>query len=282
MKIQRGFALVNRSFLKAIIILHIIFITSCTTKWFYNHIDWFLLWKIDDFFDLSSEQETLLEPVIQEHLKWHKKEGLLQHIEFLQALQERMQHPLTPEDVDWFVEAYQQQLYLLFGRIISDMARFVVTLPPEQIQYFEQTLEKSNKKLKERLALLTEEWLQLRAEKTVEYLEDWVGDLSDDQVAEVIRLSKTIPDTFEYWYNRRIKRQQHFIGMLRSRKTRAEIEQTLQNWYIHTPLRPLSQSYPPIRDMALKVDHMLTPEQRQHRNDEVQKWIERLKGIHEG
>ncbi len=276
---QQKIRITSRRFLGLCIAGVLFIVSGCGVKWWYGQLDILLRYRIDQYFDITGPQKDFITRQFKDHLVWHRYEGLPVHIRFLVATQKKVKDGLTRTEIGWFFTQYREQLRLLIDRLTDDSVQFLSLLSTEQIDYFSEKLTKENKKYEERLQMSKDERLKNRVEKTIESLEDWLGSLSEEQEAEITRLSLKLPDTFELWYQRRIQRQQRFISVLRENNSEEEVRQGLSLFMLPPDTENRDRTSGPFAEMVMAIDRMATNVQRQYLIDKLQQWIDDLKNI---
>lgn len=254
-------------------------LSGCGVKWWYGKLDYLLRYRVDQYFDITGQQKDFITKQFEEHLIWHRHEGIPIHVNFLIATQKNLADGLTRAEIGWFFSQYREQNRLIIDRLSNDSVQFLSQLKEEQIDYFSEQLAEENEELEERLQLPRKERLEKRAEKTIDSIEDWLGSLSDEQEAEITKLSLNLPDNFAQWYQKKTERQQQFISILRQNSDKEEIRRGLYNLMLPQDSKNRETSSNPIIEMIIAIDRMATPTQRQHVIDKIQQWIDDLKDI---
>lgn len=256
-------------------------ISGCGLKWWYSQIDYLLRVRIDRYFDITSQQEDFITRQLETHLHWHRYRGIPIHIAFLKETRIRVNDGVDEEDIVWFFKGYSEQMRLIVERLSEDSIEFLLKLEPDQITYFEEQLREDNETYRERLEMSPEERLEARADSTIESLEDWLGSLSDEQEAEIRRLSLALPDRLEPWYRDRIKRQRMFVNTLREQKDRDAIRKALLQMLLPRNIDREDPFVQPVIEMILVIDRLATRPQRAHVIAKLQGWIDSLQAISE-
>lgn len=251
--------------------LALLLISGCTFKMMYNYADWVIPWVVDDYFDLTTEQDDFLDEKIKQQLQWHKMSELPAYAAFLKEVKQKGQDGLTATELDWVYEQVDQLRKNLVQRLSADAANFLANLNQQQIEYLEAQLAELNAEAQARLTIPLEERKAERAESTVGFIEDWVGTLSEEQKSKILQWSKALPSSFERRIRLREQRQKEFVALLKNHDSAQDIKSHLLKWYLD-----IEAGYPPdyqkflkarnqmVREMVLNVDQILTPEQRQH------------------
>lgn len=263
-----------------LLIIGLLFVVSgCGIKWWYNQVDYLLRFRVDHYFDITAQQKDFITRQLEKHLVWHRYEGIPVHMAFLTATQHNLADHVTRDEIYWFLNQYREQMRLIVSRLSADSVDFLQLLSPGQIDYFSKQLREENEKYEKRLKLPKSERLAQRADKTIKFLDDWLGSLTDSQEAEIRRLSLALPDNFEVWYRQRTERQQHFIRTLRESSSKDDIQAALNQLLLPPETDSRDSSFNQLADMVLTIDGMVSSGQRQHVIGKLQDWIDSLNAI---
>ena len=251
--------------------------------------DTYLAWQIDDYFDLTNEQEAFVDQGLDRFFLSYKYQEIPKYIEFLQEVKSRSGRQLTEADMVWFWDSLRQFNENIAKLLVEDVSLFLGSLEQSQIPYFQSKLDKSNEdwqeEHEERLERTTEE----RLEKRYERIEDWVGPLTKNQKEQI----SILYPTDGYWsksrYDRRLKSQQRFVNIIESNNEVQTLKAPLLNWDLN-PEQYYSkehQAYVERRNqrsmnLVLMLDKTATKEQRQFFQEKLDDYIEELQRIISG
>jgi hypothetical protein len=253
---------------------------GCLVKLAYQNLDTVLLWRIDGFFDLSPSQSRFIEQRLDEHLRWHRAEELPKTIAFFQRVQTAAQDSLTPAEIEDLFDNFGAGVSAIALRVSADAAEFFARVDDEQLARLERELEEANEEWAERLELPVDERREEREERILDYVEDWIGDLSDTQRRELALASRRIPDILEAWLAHRRERQRQFVNIVRSARIDTDIVRiALPAWMTAEPPVQFQVHQRAVREFILEVDKHCTPEQRRFFNDKLQDWIADLQSL---
>ncbi|MBF0351211.1 MAG: hypothetical protein HQM11_09260 [SAR324 cluster bacterium] len=257
-------------------------IAGCSNYWWYGQADHLLMWRIDDYFDLTREQKDFLEPRIRTHLIWHRQEAIPLNIEFLEQVKQRLEAGIAEEDIGWFMEEWHTQITMIYSRILDDSVQLMVMLNPEQVDYFEKELVKNNEEYLEIMEKTPEERMDYRVEKFFEIMEDWVDSLDREQHNKIESLIRAVPDHYDIWLNQLQKNQQAMVQLLRNHASAEELRNDLTEVFINRRYEPLPEVMAPIKILVLSLPDILNSEQKQQVIHKISNWIEKLKEVHSG
>ena len=252
----------------------------------YNHAEGLLLWKIDRYFQLSGEQEKLVKAWLADFHSWHRQSELPRYAEFLRQVQDRWRDGVSAEEIDWTFDTFAKLRSELTGRIAPAGAVLLPLVDTTQIRHLDRVLQRDNRDWQSQAAVPAEERSVKRAKTVLSWLRDWLGPLTPEQERLVTRLLKDMPDTTEDWLAYRTQRQRQFIQFLQSRPNPALIEHRLQEW-LATPEKTsyvLSRQNlrQDIKMAVLAIDRTVTPRQRMHASEKLQKLIRQIEGLAAG
>ena len=275
--------------LKNIYLLYFILfflIAGCNTgKLFYDYGDEVASWQLDNYFDLTTQQEEWIEERMRLHLDWHRKQELPRYRDFLIEVQNRAGDGLTMIELDEGYSRLDQKRVRTLERLLPDTASFLAGVGPEQINTLEKKMIEENHEMEEDLES-PEKLFRERKEKFWEQMEEWFGEFSKDQQDKINRLRTewfhVSSDSMAARLERRRKSQQQFLTQLRSSQDKAELENWLRlsviNWAGETDSAKQNRILRN-KKRILQVDKLLTPEQRMHAVRELDEWVEILDRI---
>ena len=242
-------------------------------------------WQIDSYFDLNGKQDDWLEKRLKVHFAWHRSEELEDYIEFLKQVQVHGGDGLTLAELKEGNEILFKFQNRIAERIIPDTALFLSTTHEFQVEHLEKEMLEENMEFEESRKKSRDRQANERLKSLLDTLEDWLGDLSDDQIREITRLhgqwNGSQRASTDNWIKRRKKTQKSFLALLRGNPETVKLEAWLRNW-----LRSWTDPADPVekdrrnrrirRNMRriLQIDALLTTKQRQHAVTELQDWID--------
>ena len=253
-----------------------------TTKLLYDFGDEIVSWQLDNYFDLTSEQEDWVEERVRMHLEWHRTEELPRYKNFLIEIQKSAKDGLTMSELDEGFSRFEAKSGRIFERLIPDTALFLTKLNPLQINNLEREMLEENEEMLERLES-QQDRLQKRREDFLEQMEDWFGEFSPSQL-EQIKLWQTewfteSSDPIAARMEHRLKSQSQILTLLRSSPDNTQLEKWLRRWTSRWDSNENPERMARIlrnKKRILQVDKFITPEQRLHALRELDEWVEIL------
>ena len=202
--------------------ISLLLLAGCSsTKVAYQYADWGIVWWVEDYIPMTSEQENQLEKDIVELRQWHCSSELPRYSAWLAELK----NDVRSRDLERETVAYhQEQLFSFFGPL-ADRAkpaaiRLLSSLSDDQVDALAANMAESQAELEEEfLAENREKTREARAERTRERVERWLGDLNPEQVAIVDQWSEARGQQTEIWLEGRRNWQKALLETLEQRQS---------------------------------------------------------------
>ena len=251
------------------------FATSCSSfRWGYDYADTLLLYQVDQYFDLTSEQDADVEIKIQQFMAWHRSTQLPLYVEAFKELQIRTQDGLSEEDLEWFRQQYEILLTNLLQHPQKNTEIFLASLNEQQIAHLEEKQQEEIEEEQEKLELTAEEYLEERLEDFFENFEEWLGEPTEKQEQILTEMIRAMPDSLENRIQQKIQNQQRFVKLLRSTSDPQAIHEYFLTWSKERELLWKTKFWPRWKTYLTAIDQMLTKEQREIFDERLQKWID--------
>ena len=238
------------------------------TRIAYDNADVFLRWQAHYYLDFEGEQSEDLDRRLAAFLAWHRARALPEYARLGEQAASRTERGLKREDLDWGYDAVRTQIREALGRAAADAGELLDGLRAEQVAHLERRLEEDNRKFaKERMQGTLEERHARRVKRNVERFEEWLGSLSEAQVARIERYSARAPFSAGLQDRDRRRRQAEFLAMLRAREARERLAAWAQDWEAgRAPeyARAVRTTREEYMDLLLDLDRSLSPGQREH------------------
>jgi len=261
----------------------LVVLAGCSFLSVYRYADWLILWQVDHYFDLSTDQRHDLAQRLTPLLARHRHEAIPQYETFLLQIRQRLERGLTSQDLDWVYATYDRLRADLFDRVIADSGVFLASVDSRQVRTLEAALQKDHDKAARLVQAPTPERLKKRAHATIDWLEDWLGDLSKDQEAQIREWSLALPDTQPVWVAYLQQRRQELLALLHQPRTPERVAGELRTMLVfqdHTAPQSyqdaVRQMRTAVKTMALAIDQQVTADQRHHAVTKLQRLIDQL------
>jgi hypothetical protein len=175
-----------------------------------------LKWWIDDYVNLTSEQELLYDQSIPLIIKKHRQEELPKALQQLRKLKAKLDQPLQIDDGVNIVKEIKSFSRISINLLQDDAVTLGLSLQPKQFSYLENTFAKSNKKFQnDFLQGSSEDRLEKRVEKIIERTESFSGNLSKSQKTQIKEIAREYLLDMEVVYQTRLYKQQLIMKTLK-------------------------------------------------------------------
>lgn len=262
---------------------------GCTVKFGYNNLDFFLPWYLDRYIDLSDMQEDFLEEQIENHVKWHRSTQLPNYAKLLKQFNSDLQDGLTDSELAYQEKEWEQNWQVLVERVLDDAAELLLTSNNEQLQELKDKQLESQQKFKKKYVDQTaSKRRQQHQDGMLEYFEETLGDITEEQKQSVIDWSNRISLTDQIRFEYRNTWLQTFHNLLDQRYSQPDFKQQLSELILNPKsLQPkeLQNEYAYNeqldRELWLNIDRLMTPKQRETLTEETLDIIDDIEDLME-
>ncbi|MDA0129315.1 DUF6279 family lipoprotein [Vibrio sp. MarTm2] len=175
-------------------------LVGCGTKFVYNNMDWLLIEYLEDYVDLNSDQESLIEQRVALLSEWHRSEEIPNYVEHLDELMTLDLKNLTAAQLNVQEEKLRAHTDRIVKRVAPDLAQLIHKLSDEQVDELMDNIRVRHSKYKAKYSQLNEEEVrQVYAERIAESMENWLGRLTEDQERLVEQWSNDLQITTSDW-----------------------------------------------------------------------------------
>uniref|UniRef100_UPI003D10F347 DUF6279 family lipoprotein n=1 Tax=Sedimenticola sp. TaxID=1940285 RepID=UPI003D10F347 len=258
-------------------------LAACSVEYIYNRADRFILDMVDEHFDLDRSQESWVRTQLEAHLANHRAEELPRYREFLQEASDKFLDGFREQDYEPYLLKILELRDRLMGQLTPDALTFLATVTPEQIDNLRREFTKRDQEIRdEYLDLTPERRLRRQIERQEEFVERWLGSVSESQHELISRELGSMPQASELWHTDRMQRQQNLILALQE-GDRARIEGALKR----LAMPQLSEFSPELQATILKrrpyfariyagLSQTMTASQREHLRNRVDTLLETM------
>ncbi len=265
----------------------LVLLTACNAmKLGYQQGDHLAYWWIDNYVDVSDDQEPQTRDAIARFFAWHRREQLPEIAALLQRTKSEVQGPVTEAQLERVRDDTQRMARVAFDHAIPDVADLLLTLTPEQLKRMERKFADGNAKYRKKfLRGSPEDRLEARYDKVMEWATLIYGRFSREQQDAIRAALRPVVDNAEARFAERMKRQQAWLALARQVQAehppKARVITLLQRFgdqWQAPPTRERRVSYEANTEagltVAAQIANMTTPEQKRHAVERFQKWIE--------
>ncbi|MEE4184678.1 MAG: DUF6279 family lipoprotein [Gammaproteobacteria bacterium] len=210
-------------------------LAGCSTRFFYDRIDWLIVWKVGDYVTLTDVQRDQLQADIQERLDVLRL-GEFPKVAYLleKTAREIESGTVTPAVIDTrYAEILAVYDQFMLG-IVPLAQRFLAGLSEAQLAEFFANLEEVNAEMYEEYSGRTAaEREKNRNKSAIDGMEDWTGRLDESQ-REIIRAGLArMEDASEQWIANQREWQRRFRDLIVSRPDPATFREGLTQLLVY-------------------------------------------------
>lgn len=232
----------------------------------YDNADAFARWKADSYVNLAGADSDELDERIDAFFAWHRARALPQYAALAREAARRLEDGLSQDDLVWGYDSLVGQGAESLRAAAEDLAPLVDRVGAAQLESIERGLAEDNRRFaKEYLRGSEEERRKRRVRRTVQRLEDWVGRLSEEQVARVRLYAERVPEVDALRDRDRRRLQAGFLDIVRAGQARERLAGYLAGWQAGRDPAYAAASDAFRRELQallLDLDRTLTPQQR--------------------
>ncbi|WP_105167812.1 DUF6279 family lipoprotein [Pseudoalteromonas sp. T1lg23B] len=275
---------------KIILMLTLVILAGCSTKFVYRNADWLTYWYLDDYISLDSEQEDRFDERLLDWLQWHKTQELAKYVAHLNEIKADIQ---TGKISEQRIEEHQQKMLSHWHRVRSkltpDLAQMAHMLTKEQVdELFTELTQSEEKDAKRREKQTAEQRKKRWVEGNKDNLKQWLGKLTDEQQQLIDELYGKKLSTAELWHQYRTAYHQQ-LKTLFDQPDRGENFTTSLLALLNDPEQFRSDelnnnnahNQALDREFLVKIYHSLTDKQRAHLQRELDELAEDLASLQE-
>ncbi len=273
---------------KGFLILCVALLAACSSiRLAYNHGDTMLMWWVDGYVDLDTEQTRWVRKDVDQLFEWHRKTQLPEYAQLLASGQRQLAGNLTQADLLRDYRDAKASTELLLMKALPELADLARSMRPEQISQIEKKFASNNDEYRKKFMRGSiEKRHKARYGKTLDQFEFWFGDFSDEQEVILRKATDARPLDNEIWLAERIRRQQGILAVLR-KVQQEKLGKEATTALVHGLIRDLFDRlesperkafYDAYIDstskLILLVNNIATPEQKAHAHKRLQSWID--------
>ncbi len=197
---------------KIIIIGLVLLLSGCSTKFVYKNIDWLVYWYLDDFVELTDQQEEVFDLKLATWLDWHKKNEVPKYISHLGELSSDIKsQQISLAKMDYHQQKAAEHWGRLKNRIIPDLVDMAPSLSQEQVTSMFKEIDKRNEEEveeREELSAKTpEKKKKSRLKQNKKNLKRWLGKLTPEQEKLIENMYGDYHSNGELWDQYQIEYQ---------------------------------------------------------------------------
>jgi hypothetical protein len=183
-----------------IIITSSFFLTACSFSFIYNNLAWLSSWYLDDYVELTPQQQQLFDSAFTEFHSWHRQTQLSLYYQQLTLFKQQVNLGLSRDDINQHFSLIKNHWFSLREQAKSPLLTLTHSLSDIQRKQVIDEIEDNNKRRIDDYDQLSEQkWISKQCKNTQKQLKKWLGKLTSDQKLTVCNQTKTLKPTFSHW-----------------------------------------------------------------------------------
>lgn len=245
----------------------------------YNNAPSFVASEFDDAFDLSVSQSRQLDSRLDQFFEWHRREELGRYRELLEQAALSAEDGITATEFLKLNNGVRVAWRRSLEKAIDSLGDLAITLDQKQIEQFQRYHRKAAEEYDDYLEKSLQQREIYRVSRSIDRLEKWFGNFTEDQEAKIMARLQQLPDFYEPWINFREARQRALVKAL-SDATEAGMTRQQLKTILLDPSTDYARAFEPARRSywqayaaALEdISAWLTKGQRQRVADKLQQY----------
>ncbi len=175
------------------------------TKFFYNRLDFFLPWYLDDYVELDREQgQYLKQELLPPFLHWHRMQELPRYVELLDEILASLDREMTLEQLEAFTGTAELAMDRLQRRSLDWMLALGTALDDDQIAQFHAALQEQQEEFEEEyLERSDREFREEACERLEDRAREYLGRLQREQKAQLATACDQLLRSDQLWLDER-------------------------------------------------------------------------------
>lgn len=188
-----------------LVIIPVVFLSACSTRWIYNQLDWLIPWYLNDYVTLQDFQEPQFDKALDKLLDWHRTTQLPKYAESLAKIENALNDPLSEQQINGFILEFESHFQTVFTQIGKQAVPLMLVMTPAQkSELLDNLQDKTADYAKDNLEIGIEESRLKTAQKMQEFLQDNLGYVTEEQKQTIKNWSINKSWMPPYFYQNRV------------------------------------------------------------------------------
>jgi len=270
-----------------IVILFIVCLQGCSSKFAYNNADWLSNWYIDDYLDLNTDQNRILKKELSSVLEWHRDTQLSEYKILLLELSNDLNIlPITQEKWLLHFNTVINHWHHVRKEISLRSAKLAPLLNEQQVDYlFKKLHQKNQRKLNDFNEQSLEEYRATKFENMKEAIEDKLGSISAQQQEYALEFTANAAITEQEWFDSKVDLQKAMKDAFKNNNSEAMTAQLYELMINPDQFKSKSllDAYAINRELLVnmlhKISGSLSAEQVIHFKNEIDELVQLIDSI---
>lgn len=272
-----------------ILLFSCLLFVGCSTKISYFFLDWAIEWEVEEYVELTSDQQDKFDVIIESFLVWHRQQELPRYRDQLSLLSTLTnQQTMTPELWLNQVSMAKAHWHRIFDFVMPELLPIMASLSDEQVNQVLVQLKKEQQELIEEYAGKDQAELIKDSDKRIaKQLSEWTGDATYEQKSIIHQANTERLATLDMWLEYRHEWLSQFEQALKRRQQTDYFTQQMKLLMI-SPDELKSKVYRDNVDentrkfgsMLIALNKTFSQKQRKHFDKKLAELVEDLTELH--
>lgn len=260
------------SLLISLLLAVVIFLSGCSVKFYYNQLDWLVPWYVDDYVELTAEQEVIFHSHLDEYLKWHRTEQLPVYADFLNWAASASSNGFDESELEHIQQKINEFTATMFARLAPALVDLFQSFSEEQVNELFDNFGRENREYKEeRIDISEREHRADRVKDLTRLIERWTGELDEPQLLYIEQWSQQYTRMSTDFLASREQWQKELKRVLQRRDDRNYLQEALLDLFARRYSMRSTQYQEKfqynellLKSLYASLDRSLTTYQREH------------------
>lgn len=261
-------------------------LAGCGISFYYNKLDWFANWYLDDFVELTDSQQSLFENQFERWHQWHRNTQLPLYYQQLQQVKQDLQQGITASQILAHTHQARAHWITLLKHISPEASRQLLNLSVEQKQELVSNLsEEIEEKIEKYDDKSEQERIEDNEKRNIKSFKKWFGRLTDEQEQQIKALLKKYQSSRVMWLSYRQNYVNQFETLLFNHQDPAQLAKLVNLLGYPDQMRSaelqkvISSNQQIYAQFLAKFIAQAGEAQKQHLYDEIDEYLQELASL---
>jgi hypothetical protein len=225
----------NRSVRRIAVVFLCLLFTACSTNFFYERIDWFIVWRVNGYVELNDEQKASLKADIGQRLDEMRVDELPRASRLLRQTARDVNSGYITADM---IDARYQEMLVEFDQfmlgVVPVAMKLLRSLDDEQVAELFAELEEANAEMYDEYSGRTAEAREKNRNKSaIKSTQQWTGRLNAEQKLLIKEALAKMDDASEQWIDYQREWQFRFKALIETHPPEDEYRKELTQLFVY-------------------------------------------------
>lgn len=265
----------------------LLLVISCSTvKFAYDKLYYIAYQKVDDYFDLNSDQVDFVKSSFQNYFIWVKRSELKKYKRLLVDVKNNTDN-MSMADMERFNKIIKNYFDISLNKLEPSIVSFLRTVDDSQITYYENYLkENRDEKRMDQFKKTDKDYYQIKYDSLYKRLEEYFGELSDSQKKKVRKIFSYDKRRAQIIFYDDLRSRQRFLKILKNYRKDSDFDKKISNVLrsgnlLFTAEEKKRREAYHRRNLVRMYElfQILTPEQQSHFKSKIDEYIDIIDSI---